>query len=238
MKPGYGFTLVEILITFIVVGFVIGGLLIPFSIQMDYEKIRITQKRLDNIKEALIFFALNHGHLPCPALDSNDGREAPRIPGGHVCNIYDSSDGYLPWRTLSVEKEDGWGRPFRYRVDGWFSNSDGIYTTSSNPIGATKSQLKITTQTGENLNLLNSKYHSNVVAVIFSCGKNGLPDNKNDADGQINSDALCTNPGTENEKINHYIQENYIENEFDDILVWLPRNQLATRLAMAGKWPR
>ena len=79
MKPGYGFTLVEILITFIVVGFVIGGLLIPFSIQMDYEKIRITQKRLDNIKEALIFFALNHGHLPCPALDSNDGLKPPEF---------------------------------------------------------------------------------------------------------------------------------------------------------------
>ena len=77
-----------------------------------------------------------------------------------------------------------------------------------------------------------------MVAVIFSCGKNGLHDNKNDANGKINSDTLCTNPGTENEKINHYIQENYIENEFDDILVWLPRNQLATRLAMAGKWPR
>ena len=126
MKNSHGFTLVEIVVTLMIIGIVMGGLLIPMTIQIDHQKFQTTKKRLKTIKKALIVFATNHGYLPCPAIDTN-GKEAKRSANGWVCDIYDNSDGYLPWKTLGVDGYDAWGRPFRYRVDGWFSNSDGIY---------------------------------------------------------------------------------------------------------------
>jgi type II secretory pathway pseudopilin PulG len=253
MKNSHGFTLIEIVVTFMILGFVMGSVLIPITIQIDSQKIQTTKRRLDTIKKALIIFATNNGYLPCPALDTN-GKEANRNTNGHICDTYDNSDGYLPWKTLGVEGQDAWGRIFRYRVDGYFSNSDGIFIEPSKSVGATKSELKITNLKGEVLNSITTSYRSNIAAIIFSCGKNGYPDsgtinsnrefssnngeetdNGNDADGILNSDALCTNQNAENATLNHYIQDN--THEFDDILVWLPKNILITHLALVGKWP-
>jgi len=240
MKNSHGFTLVEIVVTLMIIGIVMGGILIPMTIQIEHQKFQTTKKRLKTIKKALIVFAINHGYLPCPAPDTN-GKEAKRNTNGRICDIYDNSDGYLPWKTLGVDGYDAWSRPFRYRVDGYFSNSDGIYIEPSKSVGATKSELKITNLKDEVLNSITTSYRSNVAAIIFSCGKNGYPDSgksdSNDADGIANSDTLCTNKGAEDVTLNHYIQDSAIENKFDDILVWLPKNLLITRLAMVGKWP-
>ncbi|MDY6993049.1 MAG: hypothetical protein SVR94_10670, partial [Pseudomonadota bacterium] len=87
-----------------------------------------------------------------------------------------------------------------------------------------------------------------VVAIIYSCGKNGYPEADNDDDGTIpNARADCTNnlidndssilnennPLTQAENYTHDVpQEN-----FDDILTWLPQNILIARLSKAGQWP-
>ncbi|EDN71740.1 hypothetical protein BGS_0335 [Beggiatoa sp. SS] len=36
---------------------------------------------------------------------------------------------------------------------------------------------------------------------------------------------------------NIYIQGEYVENQFDDFLIWLPKTILINRLVVAGKWP-
>ena len=60
-------------------------------------------------------------------------------------------------------------------------------------------------------------------------------------DGIPNSDALCNNPyinpPTGDNPKYHYIQDVYVEDQFDDLLVWLPKNLLIARLTAAGKWP-
>jgi prepilin-type N-terminal cleavage/methylation domain-containing protein len=247
MKVIRGFTLVEMAVVLMILGLLLGSLLIPLSAQMDQQKIRVTQQRLEEIKEALIGFAILNGYLPCPALDKNGKAANYANSNGRVCQTYDDSDGYLPWLDLGVKGYDAWGRPFRYRVDGWFSNCDGIYIDSSNPgsVGATKHQLKITDSKEDTPLILNvpdnpddnPDYKSNVVAIVFSCGKNGLPDGNNDADDTLNSNAQCSNEGTANNTKTDYIQDGYIENQFDDILVWLPKNILINQLAATGKWP-
>ena len=62
-----GFTLVEMTIVLLIVSILIAGVLIPLSIQMEVRKYADTKKTMDDIREALIGFALTNGRLPCPA---------------------------------------------------------------------------------------------------------------------------------------------------------------------------
>ncbi len=266
-----GFSLIEMAISLVIIGLLIGSLLVPGVEQSTRQKIKLTQQTLEEIKEALLGFAEVNGRLPCPAIDLN-GKEANFTDTTkQKCEKYDDADGYLPWAILGVGKYDAWGRPFRYRVDGWFNNGPGIFDPRtmepkplSHPIGASRASLTITSRQGKPLNQaaspydnvkkvlnyqlnaskLNYPYVSNVVAIIFSCGKNGRPDGNNDIDGIINSDALCSNPFLngvtptwDSNPKNNYVQDSYVEDQFDDILVWLPKNILIARLTTAGKWP-
>jgi len=232
MKELYGFTLIALV--FVIVS-LIGSLLIPLTEYWDQQRIELTQQRLEKIKEALLGFAVIHGYLPCPAVDDN-GKETGRDLKGWRCDTYDHSDGYLPWADLGVGRYDAWGNPFRYRVDGWFSNSDGIYTSITAPVGKTENSLKVTDRQAYQLNIFNdSSYRANIVAIIFSCGKNGRPDNDNDADGIPNSDAICSNDEIGDK--HDYVQDVYVEDQFDDLLTWLPKYILLNRLAAVGRWP-
>ncbi|MCK5718426.1 MAG: prepilin-type N-terminal cleavage/methylation domain-containing protein, partial [Thiomargarita sp.] len=130
MKITQGFTLIEISLVLIITGILIGSVVIPTVNQyQDQRRIQITKQHLKKIKVALLNFITLHGYLPCPALDLDDsdpnfGKAASQVNG--VCEDYEDSDGYLPWLDLNVSRYDGWGNQFRYRVDGWFNNSDGI----------------------------------------------------------------------------------------------------------------
>ena len=67
-----GFSLIEMAIVFMVLALLVGGLLVPFSTQIEQQKVRETQKAMEEIKEALIGYAAthidasNHAYLPCP----------------------------------------------------------------------------------------------------------------------------------------------------------------------------
>ncbi|MDM8561167.1 prepilin-type N-terminal cleavage/methylation domain-containing protein [Candidatus Parabeggiatoa sp. HSG14] len=236
MKTSHGFTLVEIAVVLAIIALLIGGLLIPMSMQVDQHRIKVTQQRLEEIKEALIGFTTINGYLPCPT-DEN-GKES-RTLTQTTCNTYDQSDGYLPWNNLGVEGYDAWGHPFRYRVDGKFSDS-----LENNPIEypypKNEQALEIRDRDDNTLSFFDPDLSDNdgfyVVAIIFSCGKNGKPDDKNATSNPSYSGASCTvsTTPTNNEV---YTQDVYVENTFDDILVWLPKNILINRLVMAGKWP-
>jgi len=246
MKINQGFSLIEMAVVLVIIGILIGGMLTVMAEQTNRQRIQLTQQRLEEIKGALLGFAVFKRRLPCPA-ENTLGQEAGKSDAnGRVCNTYDNADGYLPWATLGVEKNDAWGRPFRYRVDGWFSDDSGIYYTNTIKPGTTKELLTLQTRQGNILNIVkdvasalypNYDYRSNLVAIIFSCGNNGTPDDQNDADHTPNNDANCTNPGPAGATKNIYIQDTYVEDQFDDILLTLPKSLLINRLAAAGNWP-
>ena len=60
MKISHGFTLIEIAVVLIIIGFLIGSLLVPTSVQMIQQKIQVTQQRLEEIKETLIGYAIDY----------------------------------------------------------------------------------------------------------------------------------------------------------------------------------
>lgn len=245
-KLPHGFTLTEVAIVLVIMSLLAISVLTPLSGRIEQQRIGFTNQRLAEIKEALLGFTTSHGHLPCPALAA-DGISANYVDANEwTCKTYDSSDGYLPWATLGVEGYDGWGRPFRYRADGWFSNGDGIFYPSQlsgsnpKPVGTSKGgySIQIQDRNGNSLNSNNGVYGSNVVAVVFSCGKNGKPDDGKDSyPGNVNGTvptATCEN-GTANKNI--YVQEGYVPEQFDDILIWIPKHLLINRLTVAGRWP-
>lgn len=223
-----GFTLIEMAIVLVIIGLLVGSLLAPTSTQLTQQKIRETEKRLATIKEALLGFVIEKGYLPCPDSDFDGDEDRVNI---NEC-YYDETDGYLPWADLGVAQFDAWGRPFRYRVDGLFSNLPDGGNQIGFLRGGSKNPLKIIDQVGNLLNKIDGN-KSNLVALVFSCGKNGRPDEGN-ANGTIIS-ANCENGETEK---HDYMKGVYIENQFDDILITLPKASFYSRLVAAGQWQK
>ena len=168
-------------------------------------------RQIEQVIDSLVGFALTNKRLPYAA----------GVNG--VENNLLSGEGYLPWATLGIDGKDRWGRLLRYRVDNNYTVVSVIAPPSSggftvkNLAGATLSQ------TGGN----------SPPAVVFSCGVDGKPSNGNDANGVVNTNANCNNPGA---ALAVYVQDTYATGGFDDILLWLPRSTLVNRMVAAGKW--
>ena len=116
-KRQAGFTLVEMAMVLLIIGLLLGGLFPTLSTQMDIQRVNETKRQLEDIKEALVGFAVAKGRLPCPADGTAaDGNE---LVTGTTCTL---TKGVLPWSTLGVPETDGWGRRFTYRVAANFAD--------------------------------------------------------------------------------------------------------------------
>jgi prepilin-type N-terminal cleavage/methylation domain-containing protein len=232
MKKNKGFSLIEMAIALIILGFILGGLIIPLRSQRDQQQIYRTVSSLEEVKDALLGFAVIHGRLPCS--DKNgDGKENNKEV---MTMIYDlinicesNNEGYLPWKDLGVGRYDAWGNPFRYRVgkeyteiilsNKFFFDKDKIFVTGSD--------LRIRNREGDYFTTKPSS-DSRVAAIIFSLGKNKVADDDNAVLDEI------------------FVYDGYVENEkepekaFDDVLTWLSRNTLMNHLITGRNeetWP-
>lgn len=133
-----GFTLVEIAIVLVIVGLLLGGLLMPLAAQVEVQRRVETEKAMEQIKEALMGFAMVNGRLPCPANPTTPTSVAgagveratpPPPPGVPACGAAGNEYGVLPWVTLGVNELDAWGRRFTYRVTSSYADAP------SNPPG-------------------------------------------------------------------------------------------------------
>jgi prepilin-type N-terminal cleavage/methylation domain-containing protein len=221
MNPERGFTLVEMAIVLLIVTLLLGGLLMPLSAQVEQRKISETQKALDEIKEALIGFAIVNGRLPCPD-NSGDGQE-------DACptTSTSSSGGNVPWVTLGTASGDVWGRPYQYRVNGAFT-ATFLLTTSGSGSGV----LRVCTDSA-----CGTLQGNNVPAVVYSSGKNGGTQPPGSLD-ELENTTLVANPKFDRTFVSRVITEAGAQaGEFDDIVVWLSPNILFNRLVAAGKLP-
>ena len=117
-----GFTLVEMAIVLVILGFVLGALLLPLRAQREQAAQIQTSNTLDNAKQALLGFAQSKGRLPCPATAISNGLEAP-LGGNVACT---SQLGYLPATTLGIQPTDANG----FAIDAW--NNRIMYAVAQN----------------------------------------------------------------------------------------------------------
>ncbi|TFW70986.1 prepilin-type cleavage/methylation domain-containing protein [Methylotenera oryzisoli] len=118
-----GFTLVEMAIVIVILGFVLGALLMPMQVQRQQQAQLQTENTLAIAKRALLGYAQAHGRLPCPATAVSNGIEQP-IGGAATCT---QAVGFLPAATLGMQPADAQG----YALDGWDNRIRYAVTQSS-----------------------------------------------------------------------------------------------------------
>ena len=257
MRKSPGFSLIEMAFVLVIITLLLGGLLVPFTTQVEQRRITETNKAMEEIKEALLGYALSHSststpsqpYLPCPdAIGVTSGTNAPndgledRNAGSSAC---DQAEGNLPWATLGVGNQDAWGNRFHYSVYPTFSNSAigfGLSTSANIDVCSVAS----TSSTA--CNPTNTTIANNVPVVVVSFGKNGygaLNSNsagvRNIAPPAANLDEIANQPAATGTHLIFVSRTLTLpgagKTEFDDLVAWLSPNILFNRMVAAGKLP-
>jgi prepilin-type N-terminal cleavage/methylation domain-containing protein len=138
------FTLVEMAVVLVIIGLVLSGLLVSLSAQVEQKSFNETETTIDNIKEALLGYAMANGRFPCPAVTPATGITAVEAfaAGGNATkgNCSGFFNGYVPSVTLGLSPTDtsgyvldGWNNPIRYAIANLSddANATYIFTKSS-----------------------------------------------------------------------------------------------------------
>ena len=252
-----GFTLIELAIALFIITLVLGALLVPLTTQIAQRRISDTQKTLDDLKEALLGFAVSTTRLPCPASATSNGVEsfctsATPNPCGAELLTYQAHgrcfaqyNGFVPGTTLGLAATDAqgyaidaWGTRIRYAVTASASANVSIFTSTSGMRTTTLTALApdlvvcasssvVTATTCGTAPILTSS----APAVIFSLGLNANTGGGTSADeaANLNGDQVFVSRVRSD--------PGSAGGEFDDIVTWLSENVLYNRMVAAGQLP-
>lgn len=154
LRPERGFTLIEMAMVLMIVGLLLAGMIPAISSQIEQQRTNETRKILEEMKDALLGFAVANGRLPCPASSTSNGMESfctsangacgteiflPPLPThGRCAKPY---DGFFPAVTLGVapvnaqgQLLDAWGNPVRYAITNARDTSNIFYFTATDGI--------------------------------------------------------------------------------------------------------
>jgi len=142
----HGFSLVELAMVLLVVGFLAALFLPATNTMLDNNRRKETRAKLEALEAAMTRFVMTNQRLPCPAdgslgpTDADYGRESV-VTG--VCTANELLNGVAPWRTLAIPQEsatDAWNNLISYRVWAGVANSltlaNGMDMTACDPNGA------------------------------------------------------------------------------------------------------
>lgn len=261
-----GFTLAELAIVLLIVGLLLAGLLTPITTQVEVKRTSDTQKTLEEVKEALLGYAVTNGRLPCPDT-TGDGKEDRAVANGTDGCLGGNYEGNLPWDTLGVGQVDAWGNRFHYRVTNEFTRASGDTTASGCGTSGTNvnvctlelgdsGNITVTTRgdnpaTGGVEGKFSLSLAANVPAVIISFGKNGygalsstgslLPappaSHVDETTNSSNNATKVSRTRTTDQTGCSDTVEGTPFCEFDDLVTWLPTTVLFNRMVAAGKLP-
>ena len=228
-----GFTLIELAVVIIVIALLLGSILVPLGTQVEQRKVLETQRALDEIREAILGYAMaNNGRLPRPAVSITDGNQKATCPGATLPQKKTACTGFLPWTTLGVPRSDPWGKMFKYSVSPDLADDAVTVTLSS------AGQWDVFRDSTAGTALA-----QNVAAVIMSHG----PKNHGTTEGgQTVADSSGTNSDEDSNAgatPSRYFARGSISNttapggEFDDIVVWIPTSIFISRMVTAGRLP-
>ena len=239
MTTQRGFTLIEMAIVMVIITFLITGLAMPLSAQIQARRIAETKKTLEEAHAAIIGYAMSHSstsipdkpYLPCPDING-DGLEDRT---GDVCA---QAEGWLPWADLGTASQDAWGNRLHYSVETteYADRSKGLpdlplYT----PPYATMNLKRMCRNSA--CTQVDALY---LPAVVFSHGPNGW--------GALNiSGSSLNNPSSADEKENTDTDTDFVSRtpskagdasgEFDDLVTWISDSLLRSRVCPAGGCP-
>lgn len=245
-QPAGGFTLVELAMSLLVIGLLMGTLILPVTGQLNARAISETEKTMDNIKEALIGYAVMNNKLPCPA-------EVVSNPAANDFGTSQSAwcgrEGFLPWAELGIGRvTDAWGFPIRYRVDSAYTATTGIPNDLK-----TKDKIDVTHDYPQpnappvNKPLVSPETYQNpspppltfdaskIIVVLLSYGNDHIPNGTQDQ--QKNGITPYENAdGDVTYVLNDNVKGGDADKNFDDIVMWLPKTTLLARLATANRY--
>lgn len=242
-----GFTLLELALVLFIITLVLGATLAPLSTLLDGKQRTEAQAELEEIREALIGFAMINGYLPCPTTTADPANANYGLEDA-TCTADAVAEGFLPWRTLGITEVDPWGLtrsatadPFngywRYRVDRNFSNSAVPFTLAT-------TQLENIVVVDNNGNLLTSTGEA-PVAIVYSVGPNFNQDGQNgtyEASTCGNANGYDPGAGTACPNGNPMYQGGDAigvgtDATYDDVVIWISRPLLFNRMVTAGRLP-
>lgn len=239
-KKTRGFTLIEVAIVLLIMGFLLGALMTPMGAQRENNNIKQARQELKTIQEAILGFAIANRRLPCPATPGS-GLENPNTGG--VC--LPGFMGFVPSTSLGLDGNvncdglmlDPWGNPYRYSVT---SVGAPDFTTVGEIVNVGPAALNPDIQICKDNNCVAAEKLTNkAVAVIYSMGSNwstlGGVDETENAETTIASTCGLANYAIAND--NEYVSHDRVEagaNQFNDIVSWISANILYAKLLAAG----
>ncbi|MGJ8619840.1 MAG: type II secretion system protein [Methylophilaceae bacterium] len=229
-----GFTLVEMAVVLVILGFLITAFLLPLKAQRDVAFQLQTQATLEIAKRALIGFAQANGRLPCPATSNGTGTfpddTGTSSPAGSgVCT---SQFGFLPATTIGIQPTDeqgfaldAWNNRIRYALT--TANGNAFTTTNgmdSVGIANLLPDLRVCASSACATSLI-----TNAPIVIYSLGPTG-----GQASGGLDETENLDN--VDNDFVSHTPTAAGLPNgEFDHIVTWLSPYVLYNAMIEAGQ---
>ena len=210
IKIHNGFTLVEMAIVLAIVALLLGGLLPTISGQMERQRRNETLKYMNEVRDALLGYALANKHLPCPDTNGDGAAEA-------TCITAISQRGSLPYKDLGVADKDAFGSVLVYAVTKEFASTTPFTLITSGT-------MRICTTTACSANLTSTS-----VAVIVSRGSNwGTTPSPGSDEAKNTFDSVNTVD---------FVSHDFVQGGFDDLVIWLSKNTLLNRMVAAGQLP-
>ena len=249
-----GFSLVEVSVVILIMGLLLGGLMMPLSMQRENARLREAAEKLASVQEAVQGFALVNGALPCPATPGSDGLASP---SGGGCTV---QHGFVPATTLGLNGRrnddnlllDAWGSPIRYSVTASDADADGRWDfvtvgemrNVSMPLLApdlvicsTSAGSSATSCSGTSETL-----SQDAAAVIYSLGRDwasfGSADQLENVGTTLGGGASGATYRVASDRV--FVDQGRSDlagSEFDDLLLWIPPVKLYARLVETGHLP-
>jgi len=251
LRPGLGFTLIEMAVVLVVVALVLGSLLVPLASQVEQRRIDATTQTLEQARDAVLAFATARGRLPCPAGTVN-GQEVltTNAATGDCATFW----GLLPAATLGISPldaegfvRDGWGldqNRIRYAVRNAtvggqnyvFTKTGGIKAAGMPAFNGSQFLYVCNSGTGVNSNTDCGSAFSlttEAVVVIWSVGPNAVTGSAS-ADEAENPNP---NGGSADRIFVSRPRGTGTGAEYDDQMVWITPPILFQRMIAAGQLP-
>ncbi len=168
-KKQSGFSLIEMAIVLVILGFILGGVVTGLSSQREVQKRNDTKKQLEEIRNAVIGFAQINNRLPCPASLTSLGRSVPTTSGPCTPGV---NNRFVPYADLGIQGAvvngllvDTWLQPVQYRL-----TTSGTWSTTPINFASIATTFRVCSNPSVVACPAPNILASNLVAVFFSTG--------------------------------------------------------------------